>query len=134
MASYYLGLRHAHICFAALSITLFAVRGSLMLAESPRLQSMTLRILPHVIDTMLLMTALMLTTVIHQYPFTTAWLTMKVVLLVVYIVLGSIAIRRGRTRRVRVAAFVAALLTVGFLVTVARAHHPLGILAPLFAS
>jgi hypothetical protein len=69
MASYYLGLRHAHICFAILSITLFAVRGSLMLAESPRLQSMTLRILPHVIDTMLLMTALMLTTVIHPIPF-----------------------------------------------------------------
>jgi len=133
MANYYLGLRHAHICFAILSIALFTLRGGLMLVESPRLRSMTLRILPHVIDTMLLMTALMLTTVIHQYPFTSGWLTMKVVLLVIYIVLGSIAIKHGRTRQIRIVAFVAALLTVGFLVTVARAHHPLGVFYGFFA-
>jgi uncharacterized membrane protein SirB2 len=70
-----------------------------------------------------------LTTVVHQYPFVHGWLTMKVVLLVVYVVLGSIAIRRGRTKRVRIVAFVAALATVAFLVTVARAHHPLGVFA-----
>ena len=129
MAEYYVGLRQAHIGFAMLSIALFLVRGGLMLAESRLLQARTLQILPHVIDTMLLTTALMLTTVIHQYPFTTSWLTAKVVLLVVYIVLGSIAIKRGRTRRTRVAAFIAALPTVGFLVSVARAHHPLGLFA-----
>jgi uncharacterized membrane protein SirB2 len=129
MAEYYLGLRHAHIGFAILSIALFVVRGGLMLAASPLLQTHTLRILPHAIDTMLLTTALMLTTVIHQYPFSTGWLTMKVALLVVYIVLGSIAIKRGRTRGIRVAAFVAALVTIGFLVSVALAHHPLGVFA-----
>ena len=129
MAEYYVGLRQAHIGFAMLSIALFLVRGGLMLAESRLLQARTLQILPHVIDTMLLTTALMLTTVIHQYPFTTGWLTAKVVLLVVYIVLGSVAIKRGRTRGTRVAAFIAALLTVGFLVSVARAHHPLGLFA-----
>ena len=112
-----------------LSILLFMVRGGLMLAESRLLQARTLQILPHVIDTLLLTTALMLTTVIHQYPFSTGWLTAKVVLLVVYIVLGSIAIKRGRTRGIRVAAFIAALLTIGFLVSVARAHHPLGVFA-----
>ena len=78
---------------------------------------------------MLLTTALMLTTVIHQYPFSTGWVTMKVVLLVVYIVLGSIALKRGRTKRIRTVALVAALLTIGFLVTVARTHHPLGVFA-----
>jgi uncharacterized membrane protein SirB2 len=56
---------------------------------------------------------------------------MKVFLLVVYVILGSIALKRGRTRRQRGFAFVAALLTVGFLVTVARAHHPLGLFASL---
>jgi uncharacterized membrane protein SirB2 len=76
----------------------------------------------------------MLTTVIHQYPFTTGWLTMKVALLLVYIVLGSIAMKYGRTRRIRITAFVGALLTVGFLVTVARAHHPLGIFASYLAN
>jgi uncharacterized membrane protein SirB2 len=79
----------------------------------------------------LLTTALMLTTVIHQYPFAVGWLTAKVVLLIAYIVLGSIALKHGRTRAIRVTAFVAALATVGFLVTVARAHHPLGMFAGL---
>jgi uncharacterized membrane protein SirB2 len=88
-----------------------------------------LRYLPHVVDTVLLTSALMLTTVIHQYPFAASWLTVKVVLLVVYIVLGSIALKRGRTRRVRAWAFIAALATVAFLLTVARTHHPLGIFA-----
>jgi uncharacterized membrane protein SirB2 len=122
-------LRHAHVDCAILSISLFMVRGGLMLTASPLLQTQTLKILPHAIDTMLLTTALMLTTVIHQYPFSTGWLTAKVVLLGVYIVLGSIAIKRGRTRSTRIAAFIAALLTIGFLVTVARTHHPLGLFA-----
>jgi uncharacterized membrane protein SirB2 len=88
-----------------------------------------LRYLSHLVDTVLLTSALMLTTVIRQYPFATDWLTAKVVLLLAYVVLGSIALKRGRTKPVRVAALVAALLTVGYLVTVARAHHPLGLFA-----
>ena len=129
MTEYYLVLRNVHIACAILTITLFVLRGGLMLANSPWQQNVVLRYLPHAVDTVLLTTALMLTTVIHQYPFAVAWLTTKVVLLVVYIVLGNIALKRGRTKTVRVAAFVAALATVGYLVTLARAHHPLGIFA-----
>jgi uncharacterized membrane protein SirB2 len=129
MTEYYLALRNVHIACAMLTITLFALRGGLMLANSPWQQNVVLRYLPHAVDTVLLTTALMLTSVIHQYPFGAGWLTTKVVLLVVYIVLGSIALKRGRTKQIRVAAFIAALATVGYLVSVARAHHPLGIFA-----
>ena len=129
MAEYYLALRHAHIGFVILSIGLFVLRGGLMLVDSPQVQSGWLRYPSYVIDTLLLTAALMLTSVVHQYPFGNGWLTMKVALLVVYIVLGSIALKRGRTRQVRVVAFVAALATVAFLLSVARAHHPLGIFA-----
>lgn len=129
MAEYYLALRSAHIGLALLSVTIFIVRGGLMLADSPARHSPWLRYPSMLVDTLLLTAALMLTTVIHQYPFTTGWLTMKVALLVVYVVLGSIALKRGRTRSTRIAAFAAALLTVGFLFTVARAHHPLGFIA-----
>jgi uncharacterized membrane protein SirB2 len=129
MIEYYLLLRHAHIGCAILTIALFVLRGGLMLAESHWQRNIVLRYLPHVVDTVLLTTALMLTTVIHQYPFSTGWVTMKAVLLVVYIVLGSIALKRGRTKRIRTVALVAALLTIGFLVTVARTHHPLGVFA-----
>ena len=131
MTEYYLVLRNVHIACAILTITLFVLRGSLMLANSAWQQNVVLRYLPHAVDTVLLTTALMLTTVIQQYPFAVGWLTAKVVLLVAYIVLGSIALKRGRTRQVRVVAFIAALATVAFLVSVARAHHPLGIFAGL---
>ena len=129
MTEYYLALRQVHISCAVLTIALFLLRGGLMIAESPWLRSRALLILPHVIDTVLLTTALMLTTIVQQYPFVQGWLTMKVVLLVAYVVLGSIAIKRGRTKRIRVYAFSAALLTIGFLVTVARTHDPLGVFA-----
>ena len=131
MIEYYLVLRNVHIACAILTITLFVLRGGLMLANSPWQQNMVLRYLPHAVDTVLLTTALMLTSVIHQYPFAAGWLTTKIVLLVAYIVLGSIALKRGRTKQIRVAAFVAALTTIGYLVSVARAHHPLGIFAGL---
>jgi uncharacterized membrane protein SirB2 len=129
MIEYYLPLRHLHIACAVLSISLFVLRGGLMLAESPWQRNPVLRYLPHAVDTLLLTSALMLTTIIHQYPFVNGWLTAKVVLLTLYIVLGSIALKRGRTKRVRIAALAGALFTVAFLVTVARAHHPLGVFA-----
>lgn len=131
MTEYYLTLRQIHITCAILTISLFVFRGGLMLADSRWLQSWVLKTLPHVIDTVLLTTALILTTVIHQYPFSTGWLTTKVFLLIAYIVLGHYAIKRGRTKAVRATAFVAALLVLAFLVSVARAHHPLGIFAGL---
>jgi uncharacterized membrane protein SirB2 len=133
MAECYFALRHAHVGFVILSIALFVLRGGLMLVESPHVQSAWLRYPSYAIDTLLLTAALMLTSVVHQYPFGNGWLTMKVALLVAYVMLGSVALKRGRARRVRIAAFAAALLTVGFLVSVARAHHPLGIFAGLAA-
>jgi uncharacterized membrane protein SirB2 len=131
MIELYLPLRQLHIACAILSVSLFVLRGALMLADSPRQRNLVLRYLPHVVDTVLLTSALMLATIVRQYPFSNGWLTAKLALLVVYVVLGSIALKRGRTRVVRITALVAALVTVGFLVTVARAHHPLGLFAAL---
>ncbi len=138
MIELYLPLRQLHIACAILSVSLFVLRGALMLArgalmlaDSSRQRNLVLRYLPHVVDTVLLTSALMLTTIVRQYPFSNGWLTTKLVLLVVYVVLGSIALKRGRTRVVRITALVAALATVGFLLTVARAHHPLGLFALL---
>lgn len=87
------------------------------------------RYLSYTVDTVLLTAALMLMTMLQQYPFVHSWLTVKILLIVVYIVLGAFAIRRGRTRQVRLACFVAALATFGFIVSVARTHTPLGLFA-----
>jgi uncharacterized membrane protein SirB2 len=108
-----------HISCAALTITGFVIRGKWMLQESPRLAQPWVRIAPHGVDTLLLLTALWLAVATQQYPFVHGWLTAKVVALVFYIGLGMIALRRGRNRRRRTTAFVLALLVFGYIVAVA---------------
>jgi len=130
-ASLYLPVKHVHVASVYLSFSLFLFRGALLWLDSRWLRHWTLRIIPHVVDTVLLTSALMLTTIIRQYPFANGWLTVKVVLLVVYIVLGSFALKRGRTRTVRAVAFVAAALTFLFIYSVACTHNPLGVFSLL---
>ena len=106
----------------------FALRGAGVLAGARWPMWAPLRYLTYTIDTVLLTAALMLVTLLHQYPFVQTWLTAKVCLLVVYIVLGTFALKRARTRRARAGFYVAAIAVFLFIVSIARAHHPLGIL------
>lgn len=125
----YLIVKQIHVASVILSFVLFLLRGGLMLAGSRWLQHPVLRISPHVVDTILLTTALWLMSLLHQYPFVHHWLTVKVVLLLVYIVLGSFALKRGRTMKQRTVFFTLAVVTYLYIVSVARAHHPAGIFA-----
>lgn len=125
--SLYLPVRQVHVASVHLSIALFLLRGGLMWMGSRWLRHWTLRVIPHLVDTVLLTSALILMHFIRQYPFVHAWLTVKVLLLVVYIALGFLALKPGRSPLVRRAAFITAVLVFGFIYTVARAHHPLGI-------
>lgn len=126
----YLALKHIHMTAVVLSLALFGLRGWWMATDSPRLAARWVKVVPHAIDTVLLASALALAAMIGQWPFVQPWLTVKVVLLVVYIGLGVVALRPGRPKRVRIAAFLLALATFLFLVSVARAHDPWGALAP----
>jgi uncharacterized membrane protein SirB2 len=127
MGGHYLQLRLAHVIFVCCSGGLFALRGILALAGNPAANDPVLRRLSYFIDTGLLVAALMLVVTVRQYPFVDAWLTAKVLLLVPYIVLGSYALRRARTRRGRAAALVAALLLFLYIASVAYWHDPAGI-------
>ncbi len=129
LAAWYLQILWTHVGCVIASGSLFFARGCLMLAGSPLANHRALRRLSYAIDTTLLAAAVLLTMIIHQYPFVQAWLTTKVLLLVVYIALGVLALRRGRTRRSRAAFFVAALAVFLFIVGVAVAHSPLGVFA-----
>lgn len=124
MAVYYFLIRSVHIWAVTASIALFLVRAGLMLARSRHLDAWWLRYTPHVIDTVLLTSALMLTTIVRQYPFVNGWLTAKVLGLVAYVVLGSIALKRGRTVRVRAWALAGALASVAYIVSTALHHDP----------
>lgn len=130
-ATLYLLVKKVHVASVFASFALFLARGGLVLSGRGLPRNLALRILPHAVDTILLASALWLAAFLHQYPFVHHWLTTKVVLLVVYVVLGSIALKRARSHAGRLLAFVLACLTFAAIVAVARAHHPLGMLAPL---
>lgn len=118
-------LKMIHLTTAAVSYTLFVVRGIWMINGSPRLSERWARIVPHVNDTLLLAAAIWMTMLIHQYPGTHAWLTAKLAALLVYIGLGMVALRHGKTRRTRIAAWVAAQAVFLYIIAVALTRNPL---------
>lgn len=119
-----------HVLFAGLTLLSFFTRGVWMLAGSSWLYARPTRILPHVIDTLLFVTAIGRMMQIHEYPGTTPWLTAKLIAVLVYIGLGEIALRRARDRRLRAAAWFAALFVFAYIVLIAISHRPF----PLFDS
>ena len=123
----YLASYYTHITCVMLSGSLFALRGFWMITGSELLEHRLVRILPHIIDTLLLTAAISLMVVLHQNPIANTWLTVKVVALLVYIVLGMFALRRGRTPQTRIICFALALMTFGFMVSVALTRHPAGV-------
>lgn len=128
MIEYYLEIRMVHITSIILSGSLFFLRGlGLHLFKSPLGMTAPVRYLSYTIDTVLLTSALMLMVTIGQYPFVDSWLTVKVLLVVAYIVLGAYGLKYGRTERVRMACWLAALVVFAYIVTIARAHDPLGL-------
>ena len=117
----YLIVKHAHMGFAYLSILLFAARGGLMLSGKQHILALNpLRILPHVIDTLLLGCAIALVVMGGWPVLQSPWLLAKLAGLVLYIVLGTIALRRGKTKQTRLIAFICALATVLYILLVAK--------------
>lgn len=125
----YLLLKHLHVTAVVVSGTGFFLRGLLMLNDSPLLQRRLLRVMPHVVDTILLGSAITMAVLSAQYPFVLPWLTAKFFGLLAYIVLGMFALKRGRTKAQRAAFFAAALLAFAYIVSVALTRNPLGFLA-----
>ena len=111
------------------SITGFILRWIWMMNESTLSNYRLTRILPHIIDTFFLASAVWLAVSIRQYPFTDAWLTAKIFGLVVYIVLGSFALKRATTMQGRIMAFSGALLVYAWIVSVARLKTVWGFLS-----
>jgi uncharacterized membrane protein SirB2 len=133
MIEFYPQIKAVHIAAVILSGLLFLMRGGAVQLGASWAMAAPLRYLSYTIDTVLLTAALMLATIIHQFPFVQGWLSAKVLLLVVYVVLGSFALKRGRTRAVRTSCWIAALLVYLFIFSIARAHNPLGIIALLMS-
>ena len=127
----YATLKLVHLSAVALSILGFFIRGLASFAGASWLRSRMALALPHVVDTVLLLSALSLAWMLRLTPGNSSWLLAKIVGLVVYVLLGILALRPNRPRAVRVTAWLAALATVGWIVSVAVTKTPLGFLSSL---
>ena len=131
MIEFYPQIKAMHIAMVLLSGALFALRGAGVLAGGRWAMSLPVRWGSYAVDTALLTAAMMLLTFLPSQLFANGWLTVKIALLVVYVVLGTFALKRARSPRARAVFYVLALLTYGWMLTIARAHQPLGILQTL---
>jgi uncharacterized membrane protein SirB2 len=125
----YSTLKHFHMGCAGVSGSLFLLRGVWMLRSSALLQQRWVRIAPHLVDTLLLASAVALSVWSGQNPLTRTWMSAKLIALLGYILLGAIALRYGRTRRSRLCAFIGALALFGYIVAVALTKQPLPFVA-----
>lgn len=121
-------LKFVHVSCAFLSIAGFGLRGYWMATDNPLLQHRATRVLPHIVDTLLLGSAISLLIVWHLSPLGLPWLVAKIIALMMYIALGLVALRFGRSKKIRVGAWLLALLTAGYLISVAYSKSPLGVL------
>lgn len=127
LAEHYPQLKLAHQGLVAASGTLFAVRGAGVLAGARWPDRTSLRVGSVLLDTLLLAAGVLLAVLLQLNPLAHAWLGTKLALLVLYVVLGTFALRRGRTPAARAACYAAALAVFGHMVSVALARHPLGV-------
>ncbi len=125
----YFAIKHLHVTCVVLSAAGFLLRGYWMMIRSSLLQSLPARVMPHIIDSALLISAIVLAVMIEQYPFAAGWVTAKVIGLVVYILLGTVALKRGKTKSVRILAFIAAIAVYAWIVSVALSKDAAGFLA-----
>lgn len=124
----YLLLKHLHVTCVVITGVGFLLRGFWMLRVSPQLDRRWVKVAPHVVDTVLLGTAIALVVLTHQLPWEQSWVLAKILGLLAYIGFGMVALRRGRTKSLRVAAWLAALASFGYIVSVALTRSPLGFL------
>ncbi len=122
-------LKTLHVVCATITISGFVLRGFWMLIESPLLSHKLTRIAPHIVDTLFLLSGIFMLLIAGMNPFTQPWLLAKFAALIVYILLGTIAIRRGRTRNVRAVAFVSAIAVFAYVIGVGMSRSPASWLA-----
>ena len=129
----YLLIKSLHMFTALATISGFGLRGYWMMSRSDYLQLRITRIAPHVIDTVFILSGIAMVWLLQLDAFSQPWLLAKFAGLIIYVVLGTIAIKRGPTMQIRIIAFVSALAVFAYIVGVAISKSPASWLA-LFAS
>ena len=118
-------VKKIHMFAAVASFLGFMLRGYWMMMGSKLLNAKLTKVLPHIVDTLLLATAIYLVILTQQYPFVVNWVTAKVILLVAYIVVGTIALKKGPTKKIRIIAFVVSVVLISAIFGIASAKPAL---------
>ena len=119
-------VKNIHVAFVALSFAGFFIRGIWMLRDSTLLRQRWVRITPQVVDTVLLVSAIVLAVQMHFSPMEQPWLMAKIIALVIYIAVGLVALRFGSSKRVRLSAWLFGLFIFMYIVSVAMSKSALG--------
>jgi uncharacterized membrane protein SirB2 len=120
----YAALKMIHVASVVISYLLFSLRGMWMMQGSAALGQRWVKVAPHIVDTVLLTSAVALAVKIEQDPIHHSWLSAKVVGLLIYIALGMVALRFGKTRHARISAWIAAQFVFFYIVLVAATKNP----------
>lgn len=118
----YLAIKLLHVGCVLLSYSLFLLRGIWVLRASPVMQQRWVKVVPHLIDSVLLGSAITLALMLELSPFAAPWLAAKILALLLYIVLGSLALKRARTQRGKLVAWLAAQAVFCYIVLTALTH------------
>jgi uncharacterized membrane protein SirB2 len=124
MQDLYLPIKHLHMSLALISLTGFVIRGWWSIRGHALLELRWVKIAPHVIDTLLLTSAVLLMAILQQHPGNQGWIMAKLIALVFYIGFGNLAIKRAPTVASKALFFGLAIATFAYIVGVAIAHHP----------
>ena len=111
-----------HMSTAFISISLFVLRGLWVYRGSPMMNKKWVKTVPHINDTILLITAVILALAIQQYPFVDSWLTAKFTALIIYIILGMFALKRANELKNKMIFFILSLIVFAYIVSVALTH------------
>ena len=120
----YLMIKSLHMIAGVVTISGFALRGYWMMARSDKLQLKVIRIAPHIVDTVFLLSGIALVWMLQFNVVSEPWLLAKFAGLIAYIVLGTFALKRGATPQIRIMAFIGALAVFAYIVGVALAKSP----------
>ena len=130
LSSAYPLLKNSHLLLVAISIPFFVARGGSKIMGLNWQSQKWAKVSPHIIDTLLLLTGILLMFATSFFPIEQNWLTSKMVFLVGYILFGIKAMRAAHVMQQRLY-FSLALFCALLMITIARTHHPLGLFALL---
>jgi uncharacterized membrane protein SirB2 len=119
-------VKTVHVICVLLSFAGFFVRGVWMLRDSELLRRRWVRITPQAVDTLLLVSAIVLAIQLRLSPMEQPWLMAKIIALVVYIGVGLVALKLGRSKQVRLYAWLLGLLLFGYIISVAVTKSAMG--------